>query len=192
MINNLQSIIAQNTTIKEEHELKDQHLNDSLKRREVGAQKVATEFCDTQGPIERCTRNVDVCRKEIEKMERTIKVIEEKVINKQDSLYDMTVQLLSLECNYDIEFKEIDERLTKQVEHMVNQDKLMAEQDKQLTKQDKQLTNHTEQMANHTEQIAKQDEQMAKQDELIATCVKDIDDMKKKPCDTDDSQGKTG
>ncbi|XP_052074463.1 uncharacterized protein LOC127712205 isoform X2 [Mytilus californianus] len=77
--------------------------------------------------------------------------------------------------------EKLDGQLTKQDEQMTKQDEQMAEQAEQMTKQD-------EQMAEQAEQMAEQAEQIAKQDERMATCVKDIDDMKKKSYDTDDSQ----
>lgn len=85
-----------------------------------------------------------------------MKVIDEKTINTQESLDDLTLQLFRLDCKYDIKFKEIAERLTKQDGRM-----------------------------------AKFDEQMAEQDERIATCVKDIDDIKNKPYASDNSSGKS-
>lgn len=171
MINNLQSAIDKKTTIKEEHELNAKQLFDPLNRREIEAQNLDTEFCDNQGPIEICTEKIEVCEKKIKEMEQKINVIGEKSINTQERLNDLTLQLLNLKCNYDTSFKEIDERFTKQDGHM-------AKFDGQLTKQDEQLANYGK--------------QMAEQDEMIATCVKDIDDIKKKPYDSDDSPGKSG
>ncbi|XP_063397033.1 uncharacterized protein LOC134681363 [Mytilus trossulus] len=95
----------------------------------------------------------------IKKSEETMKVIDEKTIITQESLDDLTLQLFGLECKYDINITEIAERVTKQDGHMAKFD---------------------EQLANHGEQ-------MARQDERIATCVKDIDDIKMKPYDSDDS-----
>ncbi|XP_071177408.1 uncharacterized protein [Mytilus edulis] len=157
ILHNLQSAINNQTTIKEEQEIKIQQLNDSLLEGTIGAQKLAADFTDIQRTIQICTLKIETCRRETDQIECRIQVMQGKWMKKEEKLDVLTQQLLSIECKYDIKFEEIDVRL--------------AEQDGQ--------------MAKHGAQMTKQDERITQQDQLMAACVKDIDNMKITQSDTD-------
>lgn len=163
ILHNLQSVINNQTTIKEEQEIKIQQLNDSLLEGKVGAQKLEADFTDIQRTIQICTSTIETCRRETDQIECRIQVMQGKWMKKEENLDVLTQQLLSIECKYDIKFEEIDLRLAEQ-------DGQMAEQGAQMTKQDERIT---------------------QQDQQMAACVKDIDNIKITQSDTDYSSGKT-
>lgn len=114
ILHNLQSVINNQTTIKEEQEIKIQQLNDSLLEGKVGAQKLEADFTDIQRTIQICTSTIETCRRETDQIECRIQVMQGKWMKKEENLDVLTQQLLSIECKYDIKFEEIDLRLAEQ------------------------------------------------------------------------------
>lgn len=111
MINDLQITLDNQKTIKEQHENKIHLLNVSIQKREAEALTLATEFSEYKECIEKCTEKVETYKREIDKLELTIKGIQEKAMDKQNQVCDFTRQLIKFECKYDNKLKEIDEQL---------------------------------------------------------------------------------
>ncbi|CAC5419256.1 unnamed protein product [Mytilus coruscus] len=111
MITDLQTTIDNQRTIKEQHESKIQQLNVSIQKGEAEALTLTTEFSEYKGCIEKCTEEIETCKKEIDKMELKIKGIQEKAMDKHNQVGEFTRQLFKLECRYGNKFKEIDEQL---------------------------------------------------------------------------------
>ncbi|XP_071178432.1 uncharacterized protein [Mytilus edulis] len=177
IINDLQSTIHNQTTIREKHEIEIQQLDESNQRIEVDVHKLATEFSETKRSIEICTQKIEACRKEKE-------ILQEKAIDEQEQLDVLTQQFLRIECTYDIKFKEVDGQLAKQDAQLKKQDKHIAKQDEQMAKQDEHITKQDKQIEN-------QGEQMTKQDEIMATCLQNINDIRKTQlCTHNSSEGR--
>ncbi|VDI33180.1 Hypothetical predicted protein, partial [Mytilus galloprovincialis] len=94
-------------------------------------------------------------------------------------------------AKHDVQFSKHDEQITIHGEQVANFDGQLAKQGENIVMHGEQLALHVEQLANLDGQLAKHDEtvttqaeQMAKHDTQMATCVKDIDSMKKKQFDT--------
>lgn len=111
MINDLQTTIDNQKTIKEQHENKIQELNDSIQKGESQTQTVTSELSAYKGSIQKCTEEIEHCKKEIDKAELLIKGIQEKSMDKQNLIGDYTHQLFRLEFKFGNKFKEIDEQL---------------------------------------------------------------------------------
>lgn len=183
IINDLQSTIHNQTTIREKHEIEIQQLDESNQRIEVDVHKLATEFSETKRSIEICTQKIEACRKEKE-------ILQEKAIDEQEQLDVLTQQFLRIECTYDIKFKEVDERLTKFDGQLAKQDAQLKNQDKHIAKQDEQMAKQDEHITKQDKQIENQGEQMTKQDEIMATCLQNINDIRKTQLCTHNSSGK--
>ncbi|VDI51631.1 Hypothetical predicted protein [Mytilus galloprovincialis] len=94
-------------------------------------------------------------------------------------------------AKHDVQLSKHDEQITIHGEQVANFDGQLAKQGENIVMHGEQLALHVEQLANLDGQLAKHDEtvttqaeQMAKHDTQMATCVKDIDFMKKKQFDT--------
>ncbi|CAG2243263.1 unnamed protein product [Mytilus edulis] len=84
MINDLQTTIDNQKTIKEQHENKIQELNDSIQKGESQTQTVTSELSAYKGSIQKCTEEIEHCKKEIDKAELLIKGIQENLMDKQN------------------------------------------------------------------------------------------------------------
>lgn len=168
MIEDLITAMENQKNCKALHENKMQKLNDSLKKGETEAQKVTAELKEHKGFIDISIEKVKAFEKEIEKKEDIIKDIQEKAVEKQNQIEN---HLVSLQCNFDKKFKDIDE---------------------QLVKHDGQMAKYGGQLVKNDEQITKQGGQLVKHDEQLATCEKNIDDMKEELHATNFTSGKTG
>ncbi|VDI51632.1 Hypothetical predicted protein [Mytilus galloprovincialis] len=82
------------------------------------------------------------------------------------------------------QFAKHDGQFAKHDEHITIHGEQLAKLDGQFAEQGEKIAVYDDQLANHDEQIMEQGEQMAKHDAQIATCVKDIDIMKRKQHDT--------
>ncbi|CAG2225122.1 unnamed protein product [Mytilus edulis] len=203
-ISSLQVDIDDQKTIKLEHENKIQRLHDSLQQGKGEALNLATELSDQKGIIDKCQEEIEACSKEIKKMGHIMERIQAKALDRQNQIDKLTRHLVELDCKHDKKMKEFDDQMELQGEDMAKHDVQLTNHDGQLAKHDEQITIHGEQLAkldgqfaeqgekiaiyddqlaNHDEQIMEQGEQMAKHDTQIATCVKDIDIVKKKQHD---------
>ncbi|CAC5388011.1 unnamed protein product [Mytilus coruscus] len=181
MINNLQSVIDNQSIITEEQEKKIQRLNYSLQKVETDSKKLYIKLSDCKRIIKKSSEEVEVFKKEIEKTELIYKGIQEKVIHEKKRVDDLIRELV---LENDIKFKEIDEQLIKH-------DEALTKHDERLTKHDERLTKHDERLTKNDEQFTTFDEGLTTHDEQIATCMKEIGDIKKNQYDTHDSQGET-
>lgn len=111
MINDIQTTIDNQKTIKEQHENKIQELNFSIQKGEAEALSLTNELSEYKGCTERCTEEIENFKMELDKLELTIKGIQEKTMDKQKQLGDFTRHLFRLECKYDNKFKEMDEQM---------------------------------------------------------------------------------
>lgn len=130
MINDLQTAIDNQMSIKEKHETKIQELNISFQRGEAEALSLTSEFSEYKGCIEKCTDEIEAYNKEIDKIELTIKGIQKEAMDKQNQVADFTRQLFKLEGKYDYKFKEIDEQLKTCVKEI---DDMKIQHDKEVT-----------------------------------------------------------
>ncbi|XP_063448810.1 uncharacterized protein LOC134728217 isoform X1 [Mytilus trossulus] len=102
----------------------------------------------------------------------------------------MTTQVEQM-AKHDTQLTKYDEQITIHSKHVAKFDGQLAKQGENIAIHDEQLALHVRQLANLDGQLAKHDEkmttqveQMAKHDTQMATCIKDIDNMKKKQFDT--------
>lgn len=73
MINDLQTTIDHQGTLRDQHEKKIQLLNVSIQKGEAEVLTLTTEVSEYKGSIEKCKETIETCKKEIDMMEVTIK-----------------------------------------------------------------------------------------------------------------------
>lgn len=175
------------------HENQIQQLHDSLQKSENETKELTTKLSDTTGVAAKSKDEIKVYKKKVEKIDETIKVCQEQSMEKQKQIDKLIIQVDKLEIKYE----QHDKMLKEHGEHLDTHDTEIAKQDEQIAKHDEQIAKHDEQMSNHDSQLTKHGakltksyKQLAKHNELIATHGKDIDDIKKKQHDTDDSSSR--
>lgn len=157
---------------QKEHENQIQQLRDSIQKSETETKNLTTKLFETTGSAVKSKEKIEAYKKKIEKNEEIIKACQEQSMKKQSQIDKLTTQVDKLEVKYE------------------QHDKMLKEHGEQLARYDGHLAKGDEQMVKLDVQVEKHDVQLAKHDEQISTNTKDIDDIKKKRYETDDSSSR--